>query len=107
MNFLTFVLMVICAYYGVGAIKRRMRRKRLLEKYGDSEVVSRILAKTIWQGETEEMLKDSLGVPVAVDNKVLKNKVRETWKYGQTGKNRYTVRVILENGAVTGWNVRE
>lgn len=80
------------------------RRAALLGKYGDTELVRRIVARLVWQGQTQEQLLDSLGQPADTDERVLKNKTRKTWKYHPVGKNRYNLRVILENGVVVGWD---
>jgi hypothetical protein len=86
--------------------RKAVRRKKLLKKYGDNEVVNRIMKKILWEGETEEMLLDSFGVPMAVDQSVYKSRFKETWKYNRTGKNQYRTRVSVEDGEVVGWNVR-
>ncbi|HVB89202.1 MAG TPA: hypothetical protein VND97_03285 [Beijerinckiaceae bacterium] len=75
----------------------------LMDKYGDPEVVQGILRQTIWQGMTTEQLSDSWGRPVAIDDKVYKSKTVQVYKYGQTGKNRFSSRVRIENGSVVGW----
>ena len=80
------------------------RRKLLLQKYGNAAVVDRIMRKILWEGETEEQLTDSLGRPLAVDSHVLKTKITETWKYDSTGRNRYALRVRVDNGIVVGWD---
>jgi uncharacterized protein len=77
-------------------------RQRLVAKYG-AEIADRILAGVIWQGMTEEQLLESRGSPVDKDYEVRKSTRKETWKYGQVGKNRFSNRVFLENGIVTGW----
>jgi hypothetical protein len=79
------------------------RRSSLLSRFGE-EACSRILARNVWLGQTEEQLREALGKPVDIGRKVMKTKSRETWKYGQTGANRFKTRVILENGFVTGWD---
>jgi hypothetical protein len=61
------------------------------------------MAGRVWQGATEEMLVESLGRPVDVDERVMKSKTRHVFKYNQLGKNRYGLRVTLENGVVVGW----
>jgi hypothetical protein len=33
----------------------------------------------------------------------MKSKVREVWKYEHQGANRFSLRITLENGIVTGW----
>jgi uncharacterized protein YecT (DUF1311 family) len=80
-----------------------IRRKRhLIAKYGH-EIAAKIIAHQVWQGMTEEQLTDSWGSPVDVGREIIRTKVKETWKYGQTGKNRFRNRVYLENGIVIGW----
>lgn len=81
-----------------------VRLSYLLEKYGDTQLVSRIMSGTIWEAMTSDQLFDSAGQPEAVDQKYLKNKSREVWKYGHLGANRYGLRVTLENGTVVGWD---
>lgn len=79
--------------------RRAAERQRLVDKYGD-EIADRILAHTIWQGMTEEQLLESWGGPVDKDQEIKKATTKETWKYGQTGRNRFSNRVFLENGIV-------
>jgi len=88
--------------------KKRLveRRAALLRKYGDAEIVDKIMRMSIWQGQTEEQLLDSLGPPLDCDEKVMKNKKRETWKYRHQGGNRYGLRVTLEKGLVVGWDIK-
>jgi hypothetical protein len=50
-----------------------------------------------------EMLLESRGRPDDCDESVYKAKRKEVWKYGQTGKNRYKEKIIIENGIVVGW----
>jgi uncharacterized protein len=83
-------------------ISRRERRQRLVAKYGE-QIAEMIIAHQIWQGMTEEQLVESLGPPVDRDYEVKKTRTKETWKYGQTGRNRFSIRVYLENGVVIGW----
>ena len=78
------------------------RREELIEKYGH-EAAERILAGKVWQGMSELQLLDSWGSPVEVGREIIRDKVKETWKYGQTGKNRFLNRVYLEDGIVIGW----
>jgi hypothetical protein len=82
----------------------RARRAALLAKYGSEEIVEAIMGQRYWQGQTEAMLVDSLGAPAGTDRKVLKTKVSETWKYHPTGRGRYALRLILDNGVVVGWD---
>lgn len=78
------------------------RREELIGKYG-LEVAEAVIAGKVWQGMSEPQLLDSWGSPVEVGREVVRDKVKETWKYGQTGKNRFLNRVYLENGIVIGW----
>ena len=89
-----------------GKASRRRRWERLMAKYGDETVVQKIVAGTIWQGMTAEQLVDAWGAPAAVDDRVLKTKVAQTYKYAQSGRNRYRKRVKLEAGLVVGWDVK-
>jgi hypothetical protein len=82
---------------------RRRRREGLIAKYNSVQIADDIIAHKIWQGMTSDQLVDSWGRPVDVDTKVYKQKTNETWKYGQTGKNRFNQRVFTENGVVVGW----
>jgi hypothetical protein len=89
--------------------KSHQRKKRLFylgSKYNDPEIVEKIMNGTIWQGQTAEQLRDALGEPAALDDKVLKTKKKEIWKYGHQGANRYNLRVTLENDEVIGWDSR-
>ena len=80
------------------------RRAELMEKYKDEKIVDDILARRCWVGQTSEQLTDSLGAPVDTDEKVMKTKRREVWKYHQTGHNRFALRVTLEDRIVVGWD---
>ena len=80
------------------------RRMRLTLKYRDEELVEHLLEEKFWRGQTAEQLKDSLGAPLDVDQKVLKTKVKEVWKYEQTGKNRYALKITLDDGVVVSWD---
>ena len=87
-------------------LRRRhaLRVAHLRSKYQDEVVVSKILNRTFWHGQTAEQLNDSMGRPRAVDNARLKTKKREVWKYTPNGRNRYRLRITLENDVVTGWD---
>lgn len=100
------VLIGIFILLGIYASNKREKERRieLLTKYlGDIEAVDNIMNQRVWEGQTAEQLVDSLGRPVEVDEKVLKTKTKEIWKYNQTGKGRFALRVTLENNEVTGW----
>lgn len=80
------------------------RRQELLRKYGDPQIVEKIMSGRVWQGQSAAQLRDALGNPADTDEKVMKTKRREVWKYGQTGRNRYALRVTLEQDVVVGWD---
>jgi hypothetical protein len=86
------------------AVARANKRKMLMQKYNDVNVVNKIMGKVIWEGETAEQLIYSLGRPKGVDQKYLKSRTREIWKYGQTSRTRFGLRVTLDNGVVAGWD---
>lgn len=95
-------VVIISIVFNVAQNKRR--RAKLMSKYGDSKIVDKIMRKMMWQGQTEGQLIDSLGKPSDIDQRVMKSKVRETWKYHRQGKNRYGLRITIENGQVVGWD---
>lgn len=85
-------------------LAKNSRYAKLMAKYGDETVVHALVTQTIWQGMTIDQLKDSWGEPVAVEQKVMKTKVREIYKYKPLGKNRFRDKVTLEDGIITGWD---
>lgn len=86
---------------------KKIRRSWLMSKYNNEERVNKLLAETIWQGQTVEQLIDTIGKPHDIDQKVLKTKKKETWKYNHQGANRYGLRVILDNDEVIGWDNKD
>ncbi len=84
-------------------LRRAGRAARLLRMYNDPALVQRLLDREFWVGQTAQQLRDSLGQPADTDESVTKTRTREVWKYGQTGKNRFNLRVTLDDGVVTGW----
>jgi hypothetical protein len=86
-------------------VKRiQTRREALLQKYGDPQVVEKILTGSIWQGQSAEQLQDSRGQPLDMGERVFKKSTRQTWKYVRTGVNRFALRIMLEDGIVVGWD---
>lgn len=106
MEILLVIFLIVIGALAINHLVTQARRKRLIEKYGDSEVVDMIMKKMIWQGMTAEQLVDSLGHPVVADKKVYKTKTSETYKYDQVGKNRFRRRVTVENSVVVGWDIK-
>ena len=75
----------------------------LIDRFGEP-VAERMVAGDPWQGATQEMTAIMFGPPVDTTTKVHKQLTAEVWKYGQTGKNRYALRVEFENGVCVGWH---
>lgn len=97
-------IVVLLGLIAAGAIwAYRQRRKHLTEKYGDEEIARRMMRGVIWQGETREQLLESLGKPVDIDEKVLKTKSKEIWKYRKTTRNRFGLKITLDDGVVVAW----
>lgn len=87
----------------------RVKRARnhiceLMLKYDDEEIVSRILDQSIWIGQTSDQLQDSLGNPADISEWRNAKEFGETWKYLKIGKNRYALKIYLENDQVSGWD---
>lgn len=102
--FWIIIFIVALSVYVYYSTKRR--REYLMEKYQNQELVDLLMSGKYWQGQTEEQLRDSLGKPLDIDQKVLKTKTKEIWKYNQTAKNRYALKIILEDGLVVGWDIK-
>lgn len=88
-------------------LKYDKKRKLLLylrKKYESEELVQKIFQGYFWQGQSEAQLLDALGSPAAVDQKLLKTKTRDVWKYRHQGGNRFALRITVEDGYVTGWD---
>lgn len=93
-------ILVIVGIVWLNIAKRAKRLSYLRGKYGDESVVQHIMSKTLWQGETAEQVRDSIGLPSSVDNNLLKTRKREVWKYHPHGRGRYRLRVTLDNDVV-------
>lgn len=103
MEWLILIGAFVAAIILINNYQKKKRKEYLLAKYGDASVVEKIMRSLIWQGMSEEQLRDSWGAPVDIDEKVYKTKTASTYKYSQTGKNRFKSRVKVENGVVVGW----
>lgn len=79
-------------------------RARLMMKSKDEELIERLKEEKFWVGQTKEQLINSLGEPLDINQKVLKTKVKEVWQYELTGKNRYGLKITLDDGVVVGWD---
>ena len=101
-GWLILIGLIAILWITVKVIRYVLRRQYIIAKYG-RQTGLKILARQVWQGMTAEQLSDSWGSPVDVDHTVYKTKTKETWKYNQTGKNRYKDRIYVEDGIVVGW----
>ena len=81
----------------------KQRLASLTARFG-AEAAAHIMRKDIWQGATPEMIMQSIGQPVDIDEQVLKTKTKRTFKYCQTGKNKFALRVMFEDGVCVGWD---
>ncbi len=95
MEWYWWVVLAVVAMFVYSYYQNKLKRDRLIEKYGDAALVDKLMRRMFWQGQTEEQLRDSLGKPLDIDQKVLKTKTKEIWKYNETGKNRYALCVNL------------
>jgi hypothetical protein len=94
------LLLAVIAFLAWGNAQRRVR---LLAKYNDSQAVEMIMQKRIWEGMSVAQLHDAWGKPAAIDEKVLKTKTTQVFKYNRYGKNRFHDRVKVDDGVVVGW----
>jgi hypothetical protein len=86
------------------AAAKKRKLEYLTSKYGNPTIADYVYHHRVWQGQTAEQLRDSLGEPAARDDKLLKTIKREVWKYNRTGVNRYRLRITLDNDIVTTWD---
>jgi hypothetical protein len=84
--------------------KNKKRREYLIDKYQDLSLVEDLMNQCFWVEQTADQLIDSLGHPVDIDQKMLKTKKKEVWKYSHQGGNRYSLRITLDNDHVVGWD---
>lgn len=94
---------VVVAILVVRYLLRRARHSALAGRFGPV-IADRILANEYWQGATWEMLIESIGKPADIRESVLKTKTKHTYCYQPIAKNRYALRVHLEDGVVVGWD---
>lgn len=79
------------------------RRQSLYQRYG-RETAEAIIAGRYWRGATIEMMRESLGVPADVRQKVLKTKSKATFCYFPINARQYGLKLHFENGVVVGWD---
>lgn len=104
MSFIILIVIAGFAFFYFQSRKNLQRKNELLKKYGDALLVEKIIKRSIWVGQTKDELLDARGHPVEVDSKLMKTRSREIWKYGRTGKNRFELRVTLDDGQVATWD---
>lgn len=90
-----------CARGGWWRRRLAQRREYLTDRFGP-EIARAILGRSVWQGQTEEMLLKSRGAPARVDEDVLKTKVRRNYKCEPRSRG-FAMTVKVENGVVVGW----
>lgn len=98
------VIMIIALIIWCQAAQKKKRREELMAKYNDADLVDKLMDRSFWQGQTSEQLLDSLGNPQDVDEKILKTKKKEIWKYNHQSGNRYRLRITLDNDIIVGWD---
>lgn len=82
--------------------ERKKRFDDLIEKYGDQDIVERILRGEVWVGQSGEQVTDALGQPEEVGNRIESSRGEsEVWKYGRTSAKRFSLHVTLKDGFVS------
>ena len=84
--------------------KAKKRQQYLLNKYQDHALVDAIINRSFWQGQSAEQLRDSLGPPLQIEKKRLRDKTQEVWTYKYRIGHRYMLSITLDNGHVIFWN---
>jgi outer membrane protein assembly factor BamE (lipoprotein component of BamABCDE complex) len=102
--FLTAAILVAPLLVGWKMVSAFSRRRRISGKYAKADVAWKILNKQLWVGQTAEQVIDALGRPSDIDQKLSKTKAKQTWRYDRQGKNRFGLKVVLEDGLVVGWD---
>lgn len=98
------VIVVIGLIVWYKSAQKKKRREQLMAKYQDAKLVGKLMERSFWQGQTSGQLRDSLGEPANIDEKILQTKKKEIWKYNHQGGNRYGLRITLDNDVVVGWD---
>jgi hypothetical protein len=100
---IVIIALVIVAFVWFKYAQRKKRIEYLLDKYGDEDIVNRIMQGHYWEGQTAQQLRDSVGSPLSIDTKSMATRKRAVWKYRSRGRNRYGLRIILDDDVVIGW----
>ena len=104
MGLLAIILGIAAFILAIKMLERKVRFNALMAKYNDAELVDQLMDRKFWHGMSEEMLRDSLGLPVDIDLKVLESNTKEIWKYAKTKKTRFVTKITMEDGVVIGWD---
>lgn len=83
--------------------QRAHRWADLCARFGE-HAARGIIAGKYWQGATFEMVREALGAPVDVKERVYKSKTDTTWLYQQLSPQRFGLKIHFENGEVVGWD---
>jgi len=102
-----WVILFVIGFFAISYYSYVAKEKRLLEKYKDPALVKRLMNGEIWQGQTKRELLDSQGKPSDISEQVLKTKTKQVYKFHKTAKNRYDLKVTIENGFVVGWDKKQ
>jgi hypothetical protein len=91
------------AFMAAKEAERVARYHALVARYGQA-AADGIVRGRYWQGATAEMIRESLGAPADIREKVYKSKTKTTYCYRQVAKNRYELRIHFEDYVVVGWD---
>lgn len=110
LSLIGYVLLAVVAYFAwewLAPIVAEHRRENRLRARYSGQTLNDLIGKVIWEGETAEQVRDSLGPPVEIETQARKTKHKEVWKYGHEGGNRFRLRITLDDGQVVGWKLRD
>ena len=74
-----FILVLAVLFWLAYKVNMKEKRERLLKKYGNVDIVEKIMEGKMWQGQTVCQLKEAGGEPSSVSEKVLKTKIKHTY----------------------------
>jgi len=75
-----------------------------ITKYRDEGLDYIVTEEPYWVGQSLDQLIASIGKPHSIDSNVLKSSSKEVWKYKKQGDNRYSLRIVIENQRVVGFD---
>jgi len=111
MGILIVIVIIVALLVAIGVSSsnakkkaKQARKDHIYQKYGNNEIADKIINNYFWVGQTSEQLIDAIGQPLDIDEKILKTKKKEVWKYNRTGTNRYSLKITIENGLIVGWD---